>query len=244
MPEGLRSQIAALIRQDLAAEAGAGFPLLQRFPNSETAGIPAYFARLSAPDREALLDALAHYSTIKWSHEVVREKRAHPVLGPFLAKRPSYPPGDWYGERPKKSLLKKSVREALANAGFARIKRESPSQSDVLEFSHPSFEGRLIVSFDPGFPRQMDFGFCEWLRGDLRKLFALQNPREFIPIVGRLTYDHLWHGAGTNNPVCWDVITEKNLEETTRLLVEVLERLTALAARVNGLAAEGCSTAA
>ena len=84
MAEQPRSEIAGIIRSDLAEEASAGFPLLTHFPNSETMGIPAYFSRLSAADRDSLLDALAHYSTIKWSHDIVREKRAHAVLGPFL----------------------------------------------------------------------------------------------------------------------------------------------------------------
>lgn len=238
MSEELRSRIAGIVRDDLAAEAEAGFPLLRRFPNSETAGVPAYIARLSKANRESLLDALAHYSTVKWSHEVVREKRAHPVLGPYLAKQPLYPSGDWYGERSKKSLLKKSVTERLGVAGFVRKKREPASPSDVLEFAHPdpSFAGRLIVSFDPGLLRQMDFGFRDWLCPDLSKHFELPNPREFIPIIGWLAYDHLWHGAGTNNPVCWDLVAEKRLEETGGLLVEILERLTTLAARINSLA--------
>jgi hypothetical protein len=233
--EELRSQIAAIIRQDMAAEAQAGFALLQRFPNSETASVPAYFARLARPDQDSLLDALAHYSTLKWSHEIVLEKRAHPVLGPYLAKQPLYPKRDWYGERPKKSQLKKSITEALIAAGYSRQKRDGTSPSSVVEFSHPdpSVKARLIVSFDPGLMRQMDFGFREWLHPDLSRHFELQNPREFIPAIGWLAYDHLWHGAGTNNPVCWDLIAEVNVEETGRLLVEVLERLTQLAARVN-----------
>lgn len=235
MLEELRRQITAVIRRDLAAEADAGFPLLQRFPNSETACVPDYFARLGKPDREILLDALAHYSTTKWPHEVVREKRAHPVLGSFLAEQPLYPQRDWHGERPRKPLLKKSITEALAAAGFARKKREPPSPSDVVEFSHPdpTVKGRLIVNFDPSLIRQIDFGFREWMCSGLSKHFELQNPREFIPIVSWLAYDHLWHGAGTNNPICSDIISEKNLEETGQLLVEVLERLTALAERIN-----------
>jgi hypothetical protein len=242
MSEELRSQIAAIIRQDLAAEADAGFALLQRFPNSETACVPGAFARLAKPDQESLLDALAHYSTLKWSHEIVREKRAHPVLGRYLAKQPLYPKRDWYGERPKKSALKKSITEALTAAGYTRIKREPPSPSSVVEFSHPdpAIKARLIVNFDPGLMRQMDFGFREWLHPDLAKHFEPQNPREFIPAIGWLAYDHMWHGAGTNNPVCWDLIAQANLEETGRLLVEVLERLTQLAARVNSLAEKVC----
>jgi len=239
MTEALRSQIAAVIRGDLAAEADSGFALIGRFPNSEIASVPPTFARLSPPDQESLLDALAHYCTLQWSHEVVREKRAHPVLGPWLGKRPLYPPGDWYGARPRKSLLKRSITEALTAAGYVRQKREPPTPSDVMEFSHPAFQARLIVSFDPGLMRQVDFGFREWLCPALAQHFALEDPRAFIPVIGWLAYDHLWHGAGTNNPVCWDVIAQANLEQTGRLVVEILDRLTALAARVNALAAAG-----
>ena len=238
MSEALRSQIAAVIRQDLAWEAAAGFPLIKRFPNSEIAGVPGYFANIAPADREILLDALAHYSTIQWSHDIVREKQAHPVLGRYLYKRPLYPLGDWYGARPRKSALKKSVVERLTRAGYVRKKREGRSPVDVMEFAHPdpSFEGHLIVSFDPGLLRQMDFGFRDWVRAGLKPQFALPEPRAFIPIINWLAYDHLWHGAGTNNPICWDVITETNLEETGNLVVEVLNRLTVLAARINGLA--------
>lgn len=239
MSEDLRARIAAMIRQDLAEEAAAGFPLLKRFPNSETAGVPGYFSHLSQRHRDILLDALAHYSMIQWSHDVVREKKAHPVLGPFLARQPSYPPGDWYGARPKKSLLKKTVVEILVNTGFTQKKRQPDAPADVVKFSHldPSFEGHLTISFDPGFPRQMDFGFRSWMRADLARHFELPNPRDFIPIIRSLTYDHLWHGAGTNNPICWDVITEQNLGQAVCALVDALERLAALARRINGLAA-------
>jgi len=237
--EDMRSRIAAVIRGDLAEDAASGFPLLRRSPNSETAGVPGYFSSLSQADREILLDALAHYSTIKWSHDVVREKKAHPVLGPFLAKQPSYPPGDWYGERPKKSVLKKTVVEALSDAGFARKKSEPNLPTDVIRFAHPdpTFEGYLSISFDPGFPRQMDFAFYNWMRADLAAHFEPLGARDFVPIIRALTYDHLWHGAGTNNPVCWDVVTRSNLEDSVRLLVDILERLALLGRRINGLLA-------
>ncbi len=51
--------MAAIIRQDLAEEAAAGFPLLKRFPNSEIASVPGYFTSIAPADREILLDALA-----------------------------------------------------------------------------------------------------------------------------------------------------------------------------------------
>lgn len=238
MAEQLRSEIAGIIRRDMAEEASAGFPLLTRFPNSETVGIPAYFSRLSSADRDALLDALAHFSTVKWSHDIVREKKAHPVLGPFLAKQPIYPPGDWYGDRPKKTHLKKTVLEELTRIGYVRGGEKSNRPRDVIELVHPdpAFSGYLLLSFDPGFPRQLDFGFRKWLHPSLCSDFPPLGPRDFIPIMSSLTYDHLWHGAGTNNPICWDVITEGNLEKTVTVLREVLERLTALASRINQLA--------
>ena len=101
LTELLRARLAAVVREDLAVEASAGFPLLSRFPNSELAGVPDYVSRLTEAARSQLIDALSHYSTLWWSHEVVREKKAHPILRPYLARNPTYPSGDWYGARPK-----------------------------------------------------------------------------------------------------------------------------------------------
>src|ERR1700733_11772857 len=70
LTENLRARFAAAVREDLAAESAAGFPLLRRFPNSEVAGVPDYVSRLTEPDRGRLIDALAGYSTLWWSHEV------------------------------------------------------------------------------------------------------------------------------------------------------------------------------
>jgi hypothetical protein len=237
MSDELRTRVTAIVRQDLADEAAAGFPLLQRFPNSETAGVPQYYSRLRQHERDSLLDALARYAMIKWSHDIVREKRAHPVLGPYLAKQPVYPQGDWYSERPKKLVIKNAAVEALTGAGFTPRKREAERPSHVSAFAHPdpSFPGTLLVSFDPGLLRQLDFGYRDWMSPGLAAQFGPLGPRDFIPIMGSLSYDHLWHGAGTNNPVCWDVITERTLAEAVSALSEALVRLAALAKRINAL---------
>jgi hypothetical protein len=137
------------------------------------------------------------------------------------------------------------VVDKLANAGFVRVKQQAGWPTDVVEFSGPdtAFAGRLLISFAPGLLRQMDFGFRDWLRADLAKQFEPQSPREFIPIILSLSYDHLWDGRGVNNPVCWDVITEQRLDEVLRLVVEVLDRLALLAERINGLTVEARNSA-
>ena len=240
LTENLRARIAAVVREDLAAEAAAGFPLLRRFPNSEIASVPGCVSRLAEPDRARLIDVLAHYSTLWWSYDVVLERKARPILGPYLARSPAYPAGDWYGARPKKRLLKTSVMEMLTEIGYARQTIEGARGTDVVEYRHPdpAFAARLIVDFDPGLIRQMDFGFRDWLSHGLAARFGSPSPREFIPIVGVLAYDHLWDGRGVNNPVCWDLITEDNLAETLATMRAALERLTALGQRINGLAAD------
>jgi len=124
-------------------------------------------------------------------------------------------------------------------AGYTRKTIDGVPGTDVVEYRHPdpSFSGRLIVHFDPGLMRQIEFGFRDWLNEGLSAHFSSASPREFVPIVGVLAYDHLWHGAGVNNPVCWDLITEDNLAATLSTMRDALERLTTLGQRINDLKA-------
>ena len=237
MLEDLRNRIVAAIRADLADEAARGFPLVGRFPNSETAGLPAYFDRLSAEERDRLLNALALHATHQWSYAFNQELQADPVVRGLRYLKPLYPEGDWYGGRPKKTALKKAVAQSLVENGYVRVKLETPGAADVMKFAHPDpeFQGWLSLFFDPGFPRQVDFGFRNWLRADLLREFPPLAPRDIIPALSNLNYDLLWRGSATSNPICWDVITEANLDETLDTLVETLARLTALAKRVNAI---------
>ena len=237
MSEVLRSRVAALIREDLAEEMAAGFPLLRRFPSSEIAGIPDFVSALSAAEREGMLDALALYATLQWDHEQIQEKRNNPAIPRMGRPQPCYPNGDWYGGRPKKTALKRAVADKLAAAGFVRRKREGGGSSDWQEYAHPDsgFPGTLGVSFDPGFPHQLSFGYRDWLRPDLLDLFPPLGPRDIIPAITSLNYEVLWRCEATSSPICWDVIIEANLNETLDLLIETLERLTRLAARINAL---------
>ena len=87
-----------------------------------------------------------------------------------------------------------------------------------------------MVSFDPSGIQQMSFGFTEWMHGDLALYFDRQSA-----IINCLAYDHLWHGLGSNDAGCWDAITQANLDETSDVMLDALERLQALASRINAL---------
>jgi hypothetical protein len=237
MSEELRSRVAALIREDLAADMAAGFPLLSRFPNSETASIPAFVAALSAADRESVLDALGRYATLRWDHAQNQEKRNNPAIPRLGRPQPRYPEGDWYGGRPKKTALKRAVADKLAAAGFARRKREGAGSSDWQDYAHPdsAFPGTLCLSFDPGFPRQLGYGYRDWLAPALLNQFPPLGPRDIIPAITDLNYDVLWRCEAASSAICWDVITEANLDETLDVLVETVNRLYRLATRINAL---------
>jgi hypothetical protein len=237
MSEQLRSRVAAIIREDLAEDMRAGFPLLGRFPNSETASIPDFVAALSAAERETMLDALAHYATRRWDVAQSREKQNNSAIPRLGRPQPRYPDGDWYGARPKKTALKRAVADKLAAAGFVRRKREGGGSSDWQEYAHPdsAFPGTLCLSFDPGFPRQLSYGYRDWLRGELLGQFPPLGARDIIPAITSLNYDVLWRCEATSSAICWDVITDANLEATLDVLIETLDRLYRLAARINAL---------
>jgi hypothetical protein len=237
MTEELRSRVAAQIRRDLDDEMKAGFPLLSRFPNSEMAAIPDFVSRLSTAERESLLDALALYATLQWDHQQSLEKRNNPAIPRLGRPQPRYPDGDWYGGRPKKTTLKRAVADKLGSVGFVRRKREKQGSSDWQEFAHPddAFPGTLCIFFDPGFPRQLDYGYRHWLRPELINQFPPLGPRDIIPAITNLNYEVLWRCEATSSAICWDVITEANLEQTLDVFVETLDRLYRLAGHVNAL---------
>jgi hypothetical protein len=237
MSEELRSRVAAQIRRDLADEMEAGFPLMRRFPNSEMAGIPDFVSRLSTAERESMLDALALYATLQWDREKFLEKRNNPAIPRLGRPQPRYPDGDWYGGRPKKATLKRAVAEKLVAIGFVPCKREKAGSPNWLEFMHPDsgFPGTLGISFDPGFPRQLDYGYRNWLKPDLLNKFPPLGPRDIIPAITNLNYEVLWRCEVASTAICWDVITEANIEQTLETFVETLDRLYRLAARINAL---------
>jgi hypothetical protein len=101
-------------------------------------------------------------------------------------------------------------------AGFVPRNRERPGSSDWQEFTHPdsAFPGTLRVSFDPGFPRQLDYGYGNWLRPDLLNQFMPLEPRDIIPAITGLNYEVRWQCEVTSSAICWDVVTEANPKQT------------------------------
>jgi hypothetical protein len=60
----LRSNVAALIRNDLAHEASAGFPMLKRIPCTQVVRLLDYWATLAGEEQGSLLDALARLASV------------------------------------------------------------------------------------------------------------------------------------------------------------------------------------
>jgi hypothetical protein len=236
MTEGLRSRVAAQIRRNLDDEMKAGFPLVSRFPNSEMAGIPDFVARLSTAGKACWMRS---HSMRSFNGTISKAWRNGTIL-PFrdwAEPQPRYLDGDWYGGRPKRTTLKRAVAEKLGSVGFVRRKREKQGSSDWQEFAHPDdgFPGTLCIFFDPGFPRQLDYGYRNWLRPELMNQFPPLGPRDIIPAITNLNYEVLWRCEAASSAICWDVITEANLEQTLDVFVETLDRLYRLAGHVNAL---------
>ena len=236
MSEDLRTRIAAEIRRELADEAAAGFPLLRRLPASQTAGVPAFFAGLSADEREGLLDGLVWHATHEWSYQQRQELSERlPAMRRLALLQPAYPKGDWYGARPKKAKLKKAVAERFFGAGFARRRLERP-MPDRMDFTHPDgvVPGFVLLSFDTNLLNQLDYGLRNWLRPDFAVWFKPSAEWKSFPVLD-LDYYNLWLAHAGSGGVNWELITEENLEEACNLLMETVARLTALAARINAL---------
>jgi hypothetical protein len=84
-----RARVSALYRAELAQEVAAGFPRLKRLPNTQVIRLADYLTALAAPERDALLDAMAHFNAAalvpaQYAAEGAERER-HPVFGRFLA---------------------------------------------------------------------------------------------------------------------------------------------------------------
>jgi hypothetical protein len=193
----------------------AGFQLLRRFPNSEMTAVPDFVPCLSIAERESMLDALALYATVRWDPERNLEKRNNPAIPRLGRPQPRYLDGDWCGSRAKKTTLNRAVADNLA-ADFVPRNRERAGSSDWQEFTHPdsAFPGTLCISFDPGFPRQLDYGYRNWLKPDLLNQLMPLEPRDIIPAITSLNYEVRWRCEVTSSAICWDVVTEANPKQT------------------------------
>jgi hypothetical protein len=233
----LQGNIVAIIRDDMAEEAAAGFPLLNMFPNSETAGVPTFFQSIHKSDQEALLDGLAYYSVLPFSHELVKEKDADPLLHKFLNKQPDYGPSYLVG-RPRQSALKKLLIERLTRSGFECKKKGTYIYCRGFV---GTTEATLKINLDPGLMRQLDYGLCDWMKEDLvKKLKSLSNGQSGrthdAPIIDNFSFDHMWTGTKVSSCTsCWDLISESNVEQSIELLSPILLRLAALIDRINAL---------
>ena len=87
-------ETVAVLRQEMATEAQAGFPLLRRTPCTLTVALLDYYAELDEGAREALLDGLAEVA----AGRMVYRASGHPAVGAFHAamQSPRYTGGYRY----------------------------------------------------------------------------------------------------------------------------------------------------
>ena len=90
---GLKSAITAVLRTELAEEAGRGFPRLKRVPCTDIIWFLDWFAALDAGEQEALLDAMARWGAMGFlpkesgPQAVAELERQHPAFARFRAPR-------------------------------------------------------------------------------------------------------------------------------------------------------------
>lgn len=93
----LSDPITRRIRDELAQEAVADFPRLQRIPQTEVIWFLDYFATLALGDRESLLDALAESASVAFASPGARDAAVAPALARMRELRAA--PGSKGGTR-------------------------------------------------------------------------------------------------------------------------------------------------
>lgn len=238
----VQRDIVHIIRDELARESAADFPLLKTFPNSETLGVPQYFANLSSDDRETLLDAMAYYSLVPFSHELINEQKTNQVFHKFTYKQPSYGSSFMVG-RPPKNTLKKALIECLNKEGFDCKKEGS---SVFARGTIGSASATVWMHFNPGAMRQFYFGVSDWMSDNIRQELAPLSVKwqnmlgaeqtRLAPIIEGFSYDQLWTGSPASPcDTGWDLISQTNLNDSIEAFNQALKRLGSMIEQINGL---------
>ncbi len=211
------------MRQELAAEAHAGFPLLRRTPCTLTVALLDYYAELDEADREALLAGLAEVA----AGRMVYRASGNPAVAAFHAamQSPRYAGGYRYTGVKLIRLMKgdpKSWAKFQQTAGrpasaelIPDMERMVPAKAQQLrKLCKPLLAGPVMEM-----QVAIDFGS---MLGQLRYGATSE-------VFRGLAWESLW-GAYMG----WDLVTEENAERSVWVLLEHLERLSRIRRKIAG----------
>jgi hypothetical protein len=254
----LRSNVAALIRNDLAQEASAGFPILSRTPCTQVVRFLDYWATLPTADQDALLDSLARLASVIAEPERAAVEMAQRQQDPALARLGAAVAfrgfAGGYRCTPIKILGGIAKNKAIGNvedwlktsgcsALELQLRPELLPSPDCIVPVKPARLKKLVDKMLTALfaPRKESLGSdgCKYV-GEFDQspltvtvLFAppgRQNPRQLQYLVNGGTYEGLWHCHAI-----WDYITEENAERSVKLLRDLVFYLVGFMKRVNEL---------
>jgi hypothetical protein len=252
----LRSNVAALIRAELAEEATAGFPKLKRVPSTQVVRFLDYWATVTSADQDMSLDSLSRLASVMAEPEraavEMAERQQDPTLARLNAATAFRGFAGGYRCTPIKILAGIAKNKAIGNledwlktCGCSVLERQPrPELLPSVDCIEPVKPARLKKLTDKMLtalfaPRKESLGSdgCkyvgEWEQSSLTVtvLFApqgRQNPRQLQYVVNGGTYEGLWHLHAI-----WDYITEENAGRSVELLRELVVYLAQLVKGMN-----------
>ncbi len=255
----LSSNIIDLLRAAFAEEAAAGFPRLQRVPQTKAIQLLDYFASLGAADQAGLLDALALRGAIQFLPGHGGSMPSAPAFDRYWAAITSQGPfvgGYRYCDVKFLSMVPK-VEEFGGYEGWINnyqkpwvSERALQPRKDLLPdldclkpAKAPLLRKLLTAAFGQlGFTSERRAGGEQKYVGPSGVAVAVDFGSYLGQVcygvsitcgqikVVRVSYESLW-----SQPGGWDYLTEENAQRSIELLPELVEYLTGLTERVNGL---------
>jgi hypothetical protein len=254
----LRTNVAALLRAELAHEASAGFPILSRTPCTQVVRFLDYWTTLAAADQDALLNSLARLASVIAEPERAAAEMAQRQQDPALARLSAAVAfrgfAGGYRCTPIKILGGIAKNKAIGNledwlktCGCSALERQPrpellPSPDCIVPVKPARLKKLVNETLTALFaPRKESLGSdgCKYVGGFEQSPLTVtvllapqgrQNPRQLQYLVNGGTYEGLWHCHAI-----WDYITEENAERSVKLLNDLVVYLVRLMKRVDEL---------
>jgi hypothetical protein len=248
------SEIIAGLRNHYRSEAEAGFPRLQRVPQTKIIQFLDYFAALDPADREALLDALALRGETLFFPGRDRTFPSAPAFDRYW-KAATTPGPFWGGFRYTDVKMLSALAKCPEEEGLGMVRQNAsglalqprpdllpdmsqlrPAKAPLLRklvdaalkrsgFARDKGATRGELKYDAPSGASIRLDFGSYM-GQL--CYTVTTPAAPVR-VARLSYEMLW-----GQPGGWDYLTEDNAERAIELLPELIGCVVDLAEQMNG----------